>query len=334
MLGNVDDYLTPVSDDDPTGPDLEYDPDRIAIQAAFETSFGDSPGQGADTNWSDVISNIGLQLGRSKDIWLAVYMMRAGAQAGNLGIIRTGAEVLAGLLELYWDTIHPRLDEVGIQGRATPCSSLSKIADFIGPLRRTILVSHARLGQYSGADFERLEQNGDVEPDYGMFRAAMNEIPTEDLGAAVECLNAIKSALKRVDAVFDAQAGNEGPNFQETYQALDQMRHAVAVYAGPSEVPEDVGTDSDMGHNPGTETANPTRLEVGRIDSRDDVIRALDSIAEYYRRKEPSSPVPTVLQRARQWVTLDFLSILEDIAPGSLDDAKQVLVFKRESDDS
>ena len=69
----------------------------------------------------------------------------------------------------------------------------------------------------------------------------------------------------------------------------------------------------------------------GRVETREDVvIKALDAIADYYRRKEPTSPVPTVLQRAREWVNLDFLTILEDIAPGALDEArKRVLVSQR-----
>jgi len=62
------------------------------------------------------------------------------------------------------------------------------------------------------------------------------------------------------------------------------------------------------------------------------VVRALDAIADYYRRKEPSSPVPVVLKRAREWVSLDFLTILQDIVPNGMDDARRILVFQ--SDES
>jgi type VI secretion system protein ImpA len=55
----------------------------------------------------------------------------------------------------------------------------------------------------------------------------------------------------------------------------------------------------------------------------------LDSITDYYARREPGSPVPLVLRRARDWVTLDFLSVLEDIAPNSLEEARRVLVTGR-----
>jgi hypothetical protein len=35
--------------------------------------------------------------------------------------------------------------------------------------------------------------------------------------------------------------------------------------------------------------------------------------------------VPFILRRAREWSTLDFMAVLEDIAPGSLDEAGRVL---------
>jgi predicted component of type VI protein secretion system len=60
----------------------------------------------------------------------------------------------------------------------------------------------------------------------------------------------------------------------------------------------------------------------------------IDAIAEYYARCEPGSPVPFALRRARDWVSLDFLSVLEDIAPNSIDEARRVLKNGRSNDGS
>ncbi|MDP3908217.1 type VI secretion system protein TssA [Novosphingobium sp.] len=334
MALEIESLLAPVSDDDPVGPDLDYDPGRDTIRTVFETGFSDEGDSGADVNWRDIIAEIENQLALSKDIWLPVYLMRAGAMAGRLDVIQAGAEVLAGLLERYWDTVHPKLEELGLPGRITPCSSLSRLAEFINPLRRAVLVSHPRLGSYCGADFERFDANGDAEPDFGMFRAAMHELPKDELIAAIEALDSIAASLRRADGVFMANADGDGPNFKTTYDALDAMRKSVGAYAG-IETPATDGADGADG-NASTESAggdfegSASGRGTGRIETREDVIRALDTIADYYRRKEPSSPVPVVLQRAREWVTLDFLTILRDIAPNSIEDAKRVLVFARE----
>jgi type VI secretion system protein ImpA len=56
----------------------------------------------------------------------------------------------------------------------------------------------------------------------------------------------------------------------------------------------------------------------GGINDRQDVLRALDLICDYYARSEPSSPVPLLLQRARKLASKDFMEIIMDLAPDSL----------------
>src|SRR5690348_894093 len=61
---------------------------------------------------------------------------------------------------------------------------------------------------------------------------------------------------------------------------------------------------------------------VGGIASRQDAIRALDAVAEYFRRNEPSSPIPLFVDRAKRLVAKDFLEVLADIAPDALSVAR------------
>jgi type VI secretion system protein ImpA len=63
---------------------------------------------------------------------------------------------------------------------------------------------------------------------------------------------------------------------------------------------------------------------VGSIRSRDDAIRALDAVAAFFRKNEPSSPVPLFVERAKRLVAKDFLEVLADMAPDGLDQAKHV----------
>jgi type VI secretion system protein ImpA len=56
----------------------------------------------------------------------------------------------------------------------------------------------------------------------------------------------------------------------------------------------------------------------GVINSRQDAIRALDAVADYFRRNEPSSPIPMFVERSKRLVAKDFLEVLADIAPEAL----------------
>jgi type VI secretion system protein ImpA len=66
----------------------------------------------------------------------------------------------------------------------------------------------------------------------------------------------------------------------------------------------------------------PAVFAAGAITSRQDAIRALDAVAEFFRRHEPSSPVPLFVDRAKRLVSKDFLEVLADVAPDGLPAAR------------
>jgi type VI secretion system protein ImpA len=336
MALNLEDLLAPVSADDPVGPDLGYDPDRSAIEQAFEIDVSiDASGvaaQAADTDWRPIIQNIGAQSIKTKDLWLAVYLTRAGALSGSLETVETGALYLAGLLETYWPTVHPQLEEYGFQGRKGPCDSLAAPAQFINPLRNLTLLTHPRLGQFSGADFARFRSGGESEDGYRDFRLALDDLGHEALEEIVAKLDTISSALRRVDQVLtaNAESGGGATNFQPTYDALKELREAVQAFGPPPKAEADEVAES----GDAAEGVAPSGKRLsGQVDTREDVLRALDAISEYYRRREPGHPILMLLQRAREWVGLDFLAILEDIAPGSISEARTVLQLRSQRDD-
>ena len=62
----------------------------------------------------------------------------------------------------------------------------------------------------------------------------------------------------------------------------------------------------------------------GEITSRQDVIRALDKICEYYDRHEPSSPLPLLINRAKRLASKSFLEIIGDLTPDALAQAQSI----------
>lgn len=329
---DVEALLAPVSDDSPAGEDLSYDSERQVIESAFESTAEED---GVDLR--ETLRLIEAQSARTKDVWLAIYLTRAGTKLGRLDVALAGTQMLAGLFERYWDVVHPTLDEYGFQGRKGPCESLTRIGEFLGPLRRTILVEHPRLGRYSAEDFERFATEGDSADGYGMFRAAMDDTPTETVATAIDQLDQMRDAIRRADAVLTENAeGDTATNFQTTYEAIDTIRRALAPYAGLA--PEPVASDEASDDGPveafdGGSGGSGPRI-AGRVDSREDVLKALDAIADYYLRREPASPVPVALRRTRAWVTMDFMTIMEDIVPNGIGEARTVLLSREEQNSS
>ena len=330
MALDLESMLAPVSDDDVVGADLAYDHERQQIEQAFEsTAASDGSDDEGGPDWRAILKLIEAQFSKTKDIWLAVYTCRAGARSGSLETVVLGAEALAGLFERYWDTVHPQLEELGLPGRKAPCDSLASRGEFLLPLERTVLVAYPRLGRFTGADIERFRVEKEAADGYGLFRAALDDLGESALLEAQGRLGAIEGSLRRADKIFtDAAAGEASPNFQPTYAALSMLKQALGAFmAAEAEAVEEAEASQD-----GVATAGSggggKRLS-GRVDSRDDVIKALDAISDYYRRVEPSHPIQQLTQRARYWVTMDFMDLMREIAPDAVYQAS-ALLNKRE----
>ena len=62
----------------------------------------------------------------------------------------------------------------------------------------------------------------------------------------------------------------------------------------------------------------------GAIRNRADVENSLDRIVEFYERTEPSSPIPHLARRMRRMVAMDFLELMEEIAPSGLKEFRNI----------
>lgn len=324
---DIEPLLVPVAPDEPAGPDLSYSPERGEIEQTFERAASDAGGVD-ESDWKAATAAVVAQSRLTKDIWLAVYMARIGARSNDLELVEDGCALLAGQLERFWDTAHPKLEEYGVEGRKAPCESLVRISEFLGPLRRVTLVAHPRLGSYSGEDFVRFGSEGEAAQGYGQFRAAVAETPVADLQAVVDRFQEIANALSRADAVLSEQAaaqGQTGTNFEPTYEAIEQIQDAIRPFVASTTAKATEPASSDAATETAAAATKPTKGATSQIDSREDVARALDSVIDYYVKREPSSPIPEALRRIKGWIAMDFMAILRDISPNGAADAEKVL---------
>jgi type VI secretion system protein ImpA len=330
MTLDLEALLAPVSDTDRVGPDLAYDPQRHAIEQAFDAQVSidstGTPAADSDTDWRKIVAAIVEQSARAKDVWLAVYLCRAGARMGKLDVVEVGARYLCGLIERYWEDGHPRLEEYGVEGRTGACDTLASYPAFIGPLRNVVLVQHPRYGSFTGEDLHRFQRSGDAESDLSGLRGALEDpAGLEQLTTASATIGRIEAVFRSVDTALAERAGvGAGASFAPTYQALGEIGGAAKAFlpqpVDADEMPDDAPIEGEVSVNIGATG--------GSLRSRADVTRAIDLVIAYYRQREPHSPVPLLLARAREWVDRDFLEVLEDIAPNAMGDARQLLMFR------
>jgi type VI secretion system protein ImpA len=126
------------------------------------------------------------------------------------------------------------------------------------------------------------------------LRSISNTMGTEAGPDAVPSFDMLSNQLARIDRVLRAQL---------------KLRQGAQV--------EDDASNSAKSADVITHMA-----PVGAITSREDAVRALDSVAEFFRRNEPSSPIPLLLDRAKRLVSKSFLEVLADVAPDAVSQAR------------
>lgn len=330
MALDVESLLAPVSDDAPAGVDLSDDNERFVLDDTFSQSASIDPtapsgGEEIRIEWRDIIDRIEAQLKRSKDLWLAIYLCRAGAAWGRLDIIETGILTLEGLVERYWTTMYPSLED-GVIGRVNAVNSLAQRRAFIIPLERVKLLVDERLGEFTAADIDRFAKNRTDAEGYGFFQNLLDTKGPASLLEAQHKLEVISISCGRIEALFKTQSG-QTPNLTPVRETIDRFVSALKTFTANAVTEEVAMPDTSEEAPAETAAAAPARRAGGpaEINSRDDVVKMIDLICAYYERTEPSSPVPFALRRAKAWVNMSFMDILQDVSPGAVDDAGRVL---------
>jgi type VI secretion system protein ImpA len=343
---DVDTLLQEISEELPCGEDLEYDAAFGELERASrgkpEQSMGDTVVPAEPADWKEV-QNLAVQLlSRTKDLRVMLYLTRAQLNTEGLVGLNDSLWLLGGTLEQYWEAVHPQLDPDDDNDPTLRVNTLMSLCDpetVLRAVREAPLVTSRTFGRFGYRDVAaahgEMAVPSDSEhepPDAATINAAFKEGDLEELQANT---GAAKEALERADGiesfVTEKVGAQNAPNLAELRSTLKAIQKILAeqlsergVGDGAAVEVEDAAAESGP-----TEAAQPAGAASGfavsgRINSRDEVIRALDKVCEYYSRNEPSSPVPMLLRRAQRLVSKDFMEILRDLVPDGVSQAETI----------
>lgn len=329
-LIDLDGLRAPVSDAVPGGDDVGADPDFIRLSLAVEGTAE----RGADA-WRP-LREIALQLAeRTKDLRVYLWLTRALTNTDGLAGLASGLALLCDGIERYWDELHPALDPDDEFDAGQRVAYLEELADrggLVGDVRAAPLVSARGVGTFNLQDVRvatgaESAPDGRAVPDPNLVEAAFKAADPAELEAMARAAVAAAEHARALERAVSARLGEGAPRPQ-----LDRLHGALATVieelgkrtAMPAP-PPDAGAAPVRAAGNGAAAPTPTSTPAdGRVNSRDDVIRALDRILEYYARAEPSSPVPLLLNRAKRLVKMDFLEAIEELAPSGLSEVQKL----------
>lgn len=330
---DINGILKDVSPDSLCGDNLEYDPAfgelERAAQGKEEQSLGDATVAAEPPDWRDVRNRATELLERTLDLRVAVYLTRALLNTDGLAGFGDGLSLLRGLLERYWDCVHPQLDPEDDNDPTFRVNTIATLCDRDATLlsvQEAPLVSSRALGQFglhhlmiakgelpapAGAD--------SAAPDQATIDAAFMDADIEDLQAMADTITRCSGDLAAIDNVLMEKIGAaQAPDMSALSGMLKSMQSILNAHLAQRGAGDAPAAGDEHPANV------PVRQASGEITSREDAVLMMDRISQYFERNEPSSPVPLLMRRAKRLVSMSFMDILKDMAPNGVAQASTV----------
>ena len=338
---DLESLIAPLGDELPTGENLEYDQDFLALDRAAspkaERAIGDSVKAAEEPDWERVASMAEALLGRSKDLRVATHLATAWMRTDGMPGWAAGLGLIRALLENYWDGVHPQLDAEDDNDPTARVNAVVPISDtqsVLGYFRTTPFVQSLRLGRFSLRDLQIAQgtlkisspDNDAAEtPSLTEIEACCLDCPEEQLATNAAAINDALDQAKAIDGIFSEQIGTAGPDLKALIGDIHELKKFVEAQLA-KRMPQDEAAGEYEAEDGAEAVASGHAKPVasGRIENSQDVIKRLDELCDYYAKNEPSSPIPLLLERAKRLVDKSFLDLLNDLAPGGVSELQVV----------
>lgn len=336
---DIDALSRPISEDNPSGPDLEY-----AEVAELERFSAGTPGVldpatrqivGAEEpNWRKVAEKATQVLGKTKDLRAAAWLTRAELANRGFPGLADGLTLIAALSDKHWETIYPPLDRdegndpierLNVLANLSPDPASSTAEAMLRALRSTVICESREVGRFTLRDLEYVL--GRMTPPEGQKAPAAPLLAgawkSGDPAANQERREGIANGLAAIQTIIKLYGERSGqrPNLDLLQQTLKRVgdfyveHDPVVVEEEPEEAEEeDGGAPAAAGAAKG---ARPPRSS--GLASRADAVRMLQEVAAYLRKAEPSSPAPMFVDRAVKVLQMDFNTLIRELMPESKD---------------
>ncbi len=334
-----DDLLTPIPGDNPSGVYFRYDTEFSLYDRIKEARRQDDQLAQGDWQHARKVADYALAANlaqealatKTKDLQLAVWVTEGLLQTDGFAGLSQGMGLCSGLIDNFWDTLYPPVEDGDLELRAGPLEFLGTQLEV--PLKSRPLAKagydwfkyqESRLVGYEDqikSEKERKARNqkitdGKLAPE--VFDSAFAETPKAFYARSEIDLDACLSTLKRLDEACDQRFGSSGPSLGKLKTALGEVRHTVHALlekkreaepdpvqpvVGSVDAPAVAGAAQPL---PIMAPASSTGIALSVLTSsepadRRDAIATLARVAALLRQQDPHSPAPYLMMRGLRW---------------------------------
>jgi type VI secretion system protein ImpA len=315
------------------GENLEYDEEfREMEKAAAGRPASQFDPEDVPPDWRAVLGHTQSLFERTRDLRVAVYWTRACMRLEGVASLTEGLRLMHGLLSRYWDELHPLPDDGDAYARVNALNEMGSLRGTLGDLRDSLVLNDRAVGELRGRDIE--VALGALEPrsgDVAYSRSTVEQMLREGAQSKPELRDFPAQALATVTELQQLMRDRVGyasaPELDALVTTLTGIRD---VMPGAADSAEGAGGAADGEGEGEAPRRGGGRSLTGSIESRNDALRAIDMVCEYLERTEPTNPAQLLLRRARKLVNKNFVELVRELAPESLNEVARVMGISAE----
>ncbi|WGY71540.1 type VI secretion system ImpA family N-terminal domain-containing protein [Burkholderia cepacia] len=334
-----EDWLAPLSDRAPCGPDLEYDHDFVVLFAGAaprqDVQYGDFVGSPDPLNWSEIERDSRRLMTRTKDMRVAVLHTRCRTRLGGVAGLADGTRLLAAWLQAFPEQLHPQADadndrHAALEMRMNALQALSDPEGLLADVREIVLTrstatrlqvrdverafAHPRPVDALAPDSVALQLQNLREQQPSTIRAfhdAITSLSAIDTWCATHLDTYLPdfSPLIRLLRLFQASE----PQVETRSDTVPVAEH-LDNSANAQPVPAEAATLSVRGNSERAvfSTLAATPAPIAPTD-RQAALTLICAARRWFETNEPSSPIPVLLKRAEQFVGKRYVDVVKAI---------------------
>jgi type VI secretion system protein ImpA len=320
-------------------------------------------------NWPDIKKHAEALLTRTIDLQVLICYLRALIALEGFSGLQDGLTLIKTALETRWDTIHPQLDPDDDNDPTERINILNSLCDhetLLKSLQQMPLLESKLLGRFNYRDISIASGKLTVTSNEKAVNQATIDGAVQDcqIGPLQQTFDAITSSLESINQLdvlvtdYVGASKSKALNFVKLQDFLKASKSFLATALKKKGAGDDESITDAESKNPlsdvlpksisgainnnqqGGEEWNKalsfvsTKSISGVINNSQDVIKALDLVCEYYKKNEPSSPIPLFVERAKRLVGKNFMEVLKDLAPTGIDEANVIFGTQHKDKDA
>jgi type VI secretion system protein ImpA len=342
--------LQPISEENPSGESLQYsglyDEIREARRADLVLEQGQWQHELKVANYRQVINlAVPALTSQTKDLQIVAWLSEALIREHGFVGLRDSLRLMDGLMQNFWETCFPEIDEGDQEGRANAVEWMDKqgseaiqtVPMTAGAALSFIAWEESKrfdipdnLDSFDSSEQEKFAQlraeaekfNRTTSDKWRKAKAQTRRAFYETANLTLdECWESYATLDRTIEEKFDR---NQMPGMNSLKKILDTIRTAIKKFLQEKRQEEPDPEDSASANGDGVVegataseggvmVAGGVMTATGAVRSRQDALKRLSDVAEFFRQTEPHSPVSYLVQRAVKWGSMPLDGWLQEV---------------------